>query len=108
MLSDLTIQLYLVMYLMMFAAALVLRHRRPDQPRPFRVPGGNVGLWLVCGTGMLAALFSIAVGFFPPAQLRQTQLQPETFISFLVVGLLVSLFLPMVIYALRKRWSDVD
>lgn len=30
-----------------FVALAVLRHREPDLPRPYRVPGGTVGAWLL-------------------------------------------------------------
>jgi amino acid transporter len=46
-LTALTAQLYLLMYLLMFAAVVVLRYRKPDVPRPYRIPGGHIGVWLV-------------------------------------------------------------
>jgi len=53
------IVLEVLAYLMIYPAFLVIRLRRPDLERPFRVPGGRVVAWLVTGlsTGwvMLAA-----------------------------------------------------
>jgi amino acid transporter len=46
-LTALTAQLYLIMYLIMFLAAIVLRYKRPDTPRPYKIPGGNFGMWAV-------------------------------------------------------------
>jgi amino acid transporter len=43
------IALDVLTYLMIFPAFLVLRRRRPELPRPFRVPGGRTGAALVCG-----------------------------------------------------------
>jgi putative glutamate/gamma-aminobutyrate antiporter len=102
MLSDLTIQMYLVMYLMMYAAALRLRQTQPNHPRSFRVPGAKVGLWAVCGIGTLGALIAIVVGFFPPAQLASSHLDPQIFITFLTLGLLLALAVPNAIYSLRR------
>ena len=64
MISVLTIQMYLLMYGMLFAAALKLRRSHPERPRPFRVPGGRLGLGFTCGLGFAGALFALVVGFF--------------------------------------------
>lgn len=66
LLTVMAAQLILLMYLMVFMAALWLRYREPDTPRPFRVPGGKVGIWLLAGVGSLACLFSFFIGFVPP------------------------------------------
>ena len=34
-------------YLFIFPAFLLLRYRQPDVPRPYRVPGGMIGAWVV-------------------------------------------------------------
>ncbi len=52
-LSQLTVILYLIMYLLMFAAAIYLRYSQPNRPRPYRVPGGNAGMWIIGGVGFL-------------------------------------------------------
>ena len=49
-LSQLTVLLYLIMYLMMFAAAIALRYKMPSEKRPFRL-GGNFTMWLIAGMG---------------------------------------------------------
>jgi amino acid transporter len=41
-----------------FLALLLLRRRRPEVARPFRIPGGRVGLWLACS---LPAVVSVGV-----------------------------------------------
>ena len=69
LLSALTVGLYLVMYMMMYAAGIRLRYTQPDLTRSYRVPGGNAGMWAIRGIGFLAVLFSFIVTFFPPSQL---------------------------------------
>jgi amino acid transporter len=106
MISVLTIQMYLLMYLMLFAAALKLRRSHPDQPRPFRVPGGRPGLWLTCGLGIGGSLLALGVGFFPPDQLAATGMRPAAFVRFLAAGLGVSLALPLILYHVRRpEWK---
>jgi amino acid transporter len=43
-------------YVFIFPALLLLRKKYPDRPRPYRVPGGNVGAWIVV---VLTELFII-------------------------------------------------
>lgn len=69
LLSALTVGLYLIMYMMMYAAGIRLRYTQPKLIRSYRVPGGNTGMWLIGGVGFLAVLFSFIVTFFPPSQL---------------------------------------
>lgn len=66
LLSDLSTQLYVLMYVLMFAAAIALRYRQATQPKAFMIPGGNVGMWLVCLLGLVGCLATLIVGFIPP------------------------------------------
>ena len=68
-LTDVTAILALLVYVAMFPAAIRLRYKFPNQPRAFKIPGGKVGLWLVCLTGLFTCLFAIVIGFFPPSQI---------------------------------------
>ena len=70
-LTALTAQVDLIMYLLMLAAAIRPRYLRPDVKRAYRIPGGDFGIWCVAGLGVLASLFAIIVGVFPPAQLAE-------------------------------------
>ncbi len=104
MISVLAIQMYLIMYFMMFLAALRLRKLHPERSGTFRVPGGTPGLWLTCGIGGLGAISAIVIGFFPPDQLTESGIDPTSFTYFLVVGLAVGLFVPLAIaYARRLK-----
>ena len=51
---------FLIPYLLMFPALLVLRRKFPDQPRPYVVPGGAAGAWIstiLCEAGIILTLF---------------------------------------------------
>lgn len=68
MLTALTIQLTVLMYIMMFAAAIRLRYSEPGTSRPYRIPGGKyLGMWIVGGMGILGSVFGLVLGFFPPS-----------------------------------------
>ena len=67
-LSVMTAQLALIVYIIMFAAAIKLRHNKPHVARSFRVPGKTKGIWVTCVTGALMCGVVVVFGFFPPAQ----------------------------------------
>ncbi|GAA0432634.1 APC family permease [Streptomyces luteireticuli] len=62
--SVVTTQIYLVVYLLMFAAAVRLRKLRPEVEGGFRVPA----LRAVVGVGFTASLAAMCIGFVPPEQ----------------------------------------
>jgi len=104
LMTALTAQLYMVMYLLMFAAAIKLRYSQPDVPRPYRVPGGKFGIWAVSGIAFLTSLAAIAFGFIPPPNV--VGLWPTIgYIAFLLIGMVVFILLPLVLYhrAVRRR-----
>nr|WP_284700677.1 APC family permease [Thermoanaerobacterium sp. R66] len=67
LLSAMTSILYFIPYLVMFSALIVLRYKKPDVKRLYKVPFGNFGAWLVGGIGFLVVLFSIILSIIPPA-----------------------------------------
>lgn len=68
-LSALTTQLLVVMYVLIFAALIRLRYTDPDRPRPFKVPGGMPGVWFMGLLGLAGSVFAFVVGFVPPSQI---------------------------------------
>src|SRR3712207_8504076 len=70
MLSAVTAQVIVTMYALVFAAVIRLRHTQPDVSRPYRIPGGLPGVWLVGGVGLLGCVVSFLLGFVPPDQLQ--------------------------------------
>jgi glutamate:GABA antiporter len=68
-LSALTTQLLVIMYVLMFAAVIRLRYTQPDRPRPYKIPGGKLGVWIMAGLGVAGCVFAFYVGFVPPAQI---------------------------------------
>ena len=66
LLTDLSTQLYMLMYVLMFAAAIALKYKFAHQARPFAVPGGKIGMWIVGLLGLTGTVITLTVGFFPP------------------------------------------
>ncbi|MBN2735214.1 MAG: amino acid permease [Methanomicrobiaceae archaeon] len=66
-LSAMTVELLCIVYFLVFAALIKLRYSQPDTPRPFKIPGGMAGVWLVGGIGLVGIAFSFTVGLMPPS-----------------------------------------
>ncbi len=69
MLTALVAQTFLVMYFLMYISVIRLRITKPDAPRPFKIPGGKLGLALIAGAGVAGALFTFFLGFIPATHL---------------------------------------
>jgi len=91
-LSALTGQLALLVYVFMFAAFVKLRYRHPDVERAYRIPLGKLGMWSVAGIGTLTCLGAIVIGFFPPAQINIGN--RFVYESILIVGIVVLASVP--------------
>ena len=103
--SQLTIILYLIMYMLMFAAGIYLRYKEPQVKRTFRIPGGNAGMWIVGGIGLLGALAAFLVSFIPPSQIPTGS--PAFYVIVLILGALIFSGIPFLIYAMRKpSWKN--
>lgn len=99
-LTALTAQSYLVMYILMFIAAVKLRYSKPHIKRPYRVPFGNPGMWLLCFIGILACILAIILVYIPPMNIQiESTLKYVTFLS---VGLFIMCIIPHLIHFRRK------
>ncbi|WP_419182559.1 putative glutamine/gamma-aminobutyrate antiporter GadC [Photobacterium piscicola] len=104
-LSQLTVVLYLIMYLLMFAAAIHLRYSQPNRPRPYKIPGGDMGMWIIAGVGFSGSLLAFIFSFIPPSQIAVGS--PEEYVGFLVVLTVIFVLIPLFIYKARKpHWKD--
>jgi glutamate:GABA antiporter len=100
--SVITTQVYLIMYLLMFVAAVRLRRSHPDHPRGFRAPI----LVTLCAVGFVASLAALLVGFIPPSQFADGN--AGSYILIVAGGALgLGLLVPFLFYRLRKpSWKQ--
>ena len=105
-LSQLTVILYLVMYLLMFSGAIYLRYNMKKANRPFRIgKKGNGLMWIVGGLGFLGSLLAFILSFIPPSQISTGS--NTVWFSVLIIGALVVVIAPFIIYAAKKpSWAD--
>lgn len=97
MLTALSAQSYLVMYILMFIAAVKLRYLRPRIERPYKAPG----IWVLALMGISASLFAIALCFFPPTSFKVEN--PLLYAFLLAGGLFLMCALPLLIHTQRKN-----
>jgi putative glutamate/gamma-aminobutyrate antiporter len=106
-LSQMATIIYLIMYLIMFSAAIRLRYTQPLKKRPFRIPGGNFGMWAVGGVGLLGALIAMTLSSIPPKQI--TTGSPALYVGILLGGAVVFVAIPFILFAFhRPTWKASD
>ena len=105
-LSQLTVLLYLIMYMLMFSSAIILRYKLPKVERPFSIgKKGNLLIWLVAGMGFLGSLLAFVLSFVPPSQIETGN--NTMWFAVLVSGAVIVVIIPLVIYSMRKdSWKD--
>jgi glutamate:GABA antiporter len=67
---NLTILIYFLPYLYLFAAFLRLRAMDASMPaddKTIVLPGGSAGAWLIAGCGLLATFIAMGLVFVPPS-----------------------------------------
>jgi amino acid transporter len=67
LLTDLSTQLYILMYVLMFIAAWRLKVKTTSFIEGFKIPGGTLGTVSVCVIGLLGCIITLLVGFVPPS-----------------------------------------
>ncbi|MGP0048989.1 MAG: APC family permease [Solirubrobacteraceae bacterium] len=95
--AALATEVYLIMYVLMFVAAINLRQRQPDHPRGYRAPA----LLAICVVGTLASAGACVVGLLPPSQLGRIATVPYL-LALLAATLLVGLLPPLLLHKLRR------
>lgn len=103
-LSVITTQVYLIVYLLMFVAARRLRKLQPGHKRGYRAPA----LGLLCVVGFIASLAAFGIGFVPPSQFGAG----STWVYILIVAgglVLVGLLVPFLLVRFRQpSWRNPE
>jgi amino acid transporter len=99
-LSAMTVELLCIVYLLVFASLIKLRYTKPDAQRPFKIPGGMAGVWIIGGMGAFGVIFAFIVGLMPTGVYSAAQT------VFYVAGVLLGTFLlaapPLLFLKLKK------
>ena len=100
-LTAMAVQLYLLMYMLMFLAAMRLRRTHPEVQRGFRTPA----MFFVGSIGFVASVVAFLLGFVEPSGNSDSTPQ-GLYVLILVVGIVVLGVWPFVLYQRRKpEWT---
>jgi amino acid transporter len=103
-----TISTTTISYLFIFPSYLRLRYKYPDVPRPYKVPGGLVGAWIVTilplAFAVIASIFILWPSSVPGGMTRLTY----ELTQFIVLGIIVLLTIVFYVWGqLEKKNEDV-
>ena len=99
-LTVISAQMYLVMYILMFISAIRLRYTHPHIPRIYKIPHPHKGMWFIASIGLLASIFAIFIGYIPPASFNVGNI--FIYETFLILSLLIMMAIPLTIFQFRK------
>ena len=103
--TALSTELYLVMYVFLFIAAIRLKNKFKKLPRHFSVPGGKLGYYLTCALGLFGCIMSLVVGFFPPEESLNMG-GAARFRLIFAVGILLMMAPAGLLYLYKQRKSN--
>lgn len=103
LLTDLSTQLYMLMYCIVFVAALVIKYKFEKKERPFKIPGGKFGMWMVCSLGLIGCLMTLVVGFFPPDGIN---VGGKGHYEILFSGGMIVMILPVIFFYFYHHWQQ--
>lgn len=64
--TAMSTELYMLMYLLLFCAAIKLHYKDTERLGAFKIPCGKWGIWSVCLVGAAGCLLTVFVSFLPP------------------------------------------
>lgn len=105
LLTNLSTQLYLCMYVIMFTAAIRLRFTQNYASRDFTIPGGRTGSVMVCILGLIGCSITMVVGLIPPDSLRTLGGGYTAYITLFCGGLLAMLIPILPFYWYHKQYG---
>jgi amino acid transporter len=109
MLLALTTTVYIMMYVLMYLAAIKLRYSQTNVKRPFKVPGGKVGMWCISGWGIVSMLIIFVLALLPPTQANVEAISLVAFEALMIVGTMGVVMVPQLIYWKRKQsWKSKE
>lgn len=104
-LSVITGELALFVYIGLFASLIKLRITHPHIKRHFMLPGGVVGTSIIGGVGIIACFAGCIAGLIPPKILHTGSVY--TYEMLVIGGTTFFTLIPFLLFSLRKRKSKV-
>ena len=102
LLTALSTSLYMIMYILMFLAAITLHHKYKDRPKVFKIPGGSFGMWLATILGLIGCILTIVISFFAPEAL---EFGSKTKYALLIATGYAIVLAPLSLFFIYKKFS---
>jgi amino acid transporter len=99
-LTALSTGLYMIMYVLMFLAALKLHYKHTNRPKVFKIPGRKLGMWITALLGLTGCIATILVSFLPPDNVNIGS--ATSYISMICVGNIITIA-PVFLFYLYKK-----
>lgn len=99
-LTALSTELYMIMYILMFLAALKLHYSFQNRPISFKIPGKQAGMWATSLLGFLGCVTTIIISFFPPTNIDIGN--PSRYFFLICIGNILTISPLFIFFYLRK------
>lgn len=100
-LTALSTGLYMIMYVLMFLAALKLHHSHRNRAKVFKIPGKNFGMWTTALLGLFGCLATIGISFLPPDTVHIAH--PYQYFLMIVFGNALCISPVLLFYLYKKK-----
>ena len=100
LLSAMTAQLAMVVYLFLFLSGIKLHISKPEISREFKIPLGRFGISVTTGLGCIACIGTIIFGFIPPKHIGIVNV--FEYEMTLIGGMILLCMIPFLIHKLSK------
>jgi amino acid transporter len=94
---------FLLPYLLLFSSFLKLRLIDPDRKRPYQVPGGTLGAWILSIICMLFIVQAIVFFVWVPGQEMDW-----SYAGPVLIGVIITLIIGEIMIALTKQKSESE
>ncbi|MDA8561916.1 APC family permease [Gammaproteobacteria bacterium] len=103
LLTALSTELYMLMYVIMFLAAVSLKYKFVKKPQAFTIPGGKIGMWFTCLLGLFGCFMTLFVGFMPPETI---DVGTTSHYRFVFSCGLISMISPIIFFYIYKNYKQ--
>jgi amino acid transporter len=100
-LTALSTELYMIMYVLMFGAAIKLHYQYLNRPSTFKIPGKSVGIWSTAALGLSGCITTIVVSFFPPENIDIGS--NSKYLTMIILGNIITISPIFLCYLYKKR-----
>ena len=100
-LTALSTNLYMMMYILLFASAIKLNYRHAFKDCTFKLSSSRFGLKFLAILGIFGCALTVIVGFFPPRELMISDLL--SYCLWMMISMIASIAFSLLFFAYKKK-----